>query len=189
MSDNKCRPRAMNIAVYCASSGSLAPCFYEQAESLGKWIGGQGHTLVYGGCSLGLMESVSKGVKATGKGWVIGVAPHILQERGLVSANIDEIVFCDDLTERKRIMMEKSDIFIAMPGSIGTLDEAFSVMAQHVIGIDGKMVIFWNLNGFWEPLFRFFDELGMTGVLRQPMENLYHKAETLKDIIAICEKS
>ncbi len=178
----------MNIAVYCASSNDLAPYFYEQAEALGRWIGHQGHTLVYGGCSLGLMESVSKGVKDAGGGRVVGVAPHILQDRGLVSRNIDDIVFCDDLTERKRIMMQRSDIFIAMPGSIGTLDEAFSVMAQHVIGIDMKMVVFWNLNGFWEPLFKFFEELGKTGVLRQPMENLYHKADTLEDIIRICER-
>lgn len=84
--------------------------------------------------------------------------------------------------------MRESDIFIAMPGSIGTLDEAFTVMAQHTIGIEKKMVVFWNLNGFWEPLFTFFNALKATGVMNNPLEHTYYKADTLEDIIRICEK-
>lgn len=176
------------IAVYCSSSETLDKFYYEQAEKLGKWIGENGHTLVYGGCSLGLMEAVSNGVKATGKGHITGVVPKILIEREKVSQNPDNIIYCDDLTERKRIMMEESDIFIAMPGSIGTLDEAFSVMAQHIIGIDKKMIIFWNLKGFWNGLFDFFETLKPTGVVNKSIEALYLKADTLEEIEELCEK-
>ena len=178
----------MNIAVYCSSSSILDSVYYHQAEELGKWIGCEGHTLVYGGCKLGLMESVSDGVKRAKNGKVIGVVPKILIELDRVSKNSDEIIYCDDLTERKKIMMERSDIFIAMPGSVGTLDEAFSVIAQHSIGIDNKMVIFWNINGFWDGLFSFFESLKTTGVAYKPLENFYYKADSLEDIKKICAK-
>lgn len=178
----------MNIAVYCSSSQELDKKIYQQAEELGKWIGENGHTLVYGGCYLGLMESVSDGVKKTGKGKVIGVVPQILIDRNKVSKNIDDMILCKDLSERKMIMMEKSDVFIAMPGSVGTFDEAFSVMAQHSIGIDNKMVIFWNIDGFWNGLFSFFDSIKNTGVAYKPLEALYYKAETIEEIADICAK-
>lgn len=171
----------MNIAVYCSSSDQLSSEYYHQAEQLGEWIAENNHTLVYGGSRLGLMESVARGVKMTG-GHIIGVLPYIIKERNLVSQYIDETIFCEDLTERKKIMMEKSEIFIVMPGSIGTLDEAFSVMAQHIIGINSKMVIFWNINGFWNELFKFFDSLKNTGVIYKPIHTLYYKADSIDEI-------
>lgn len=172
----------MKIAVYCSSSDNLDPLYYQQTEELGKWIGSCNHTLVYGGASCGLMEAVAKGVRKAGKGNIVGIVPHILADRNLVSSLPDTIIWCNDLTERKQIMMQESDIFIAMPGSIGTLDEAFSVMAQHIIGIDRKMVIFWNINGFWNQLFAFFESIKPTGVVNKSIEALYHRADTLEEI-------
>lgn len=172
----------MRIAVYCSSSDALDSLYYQQAEELGKWIGMNCHTLVYGGARCGLMEAVAKGVRMSGNGNVIGIVPHILAEKNLVSSLPDNIIWCNDLTERKQIMMQESDIFIAMPGSIGTLDEAFSVMAQHIIGIDSKMVIFWNIKGFWNQLFAFFESIKQTGVVNKSIEALYYKADTLEEI-------
>ena len=181
------------IAVYCSSSNSLDAKYYEQAEELGKWIGETGRTLVYGGSSLGLMEAVSRGARkaidvCNGTGKVVGVVPDVLCERKAVSQNPDEVIPCKDLTERKQIMMGRSDVFIAMPGSIGTLDEAFSVMAQHIIGIDRKMVIFWNIDGFWNKFFEFLDWLGTTPVANKDIKSLYYRADTLEEVIALCEK-
>ena len=183
-----------NIAVFCSSSDVLNEKMYQQADALGRWIGQTQRNLIYGGSNLGLMKAVSRGMwmeinsqkSSTQKSEIIGVVPEILIQNKKVSPYNTRQITCKDLTERKMIMMRESDVFIAMPGSIGTLDEVFSVMAQHIIGIDKKKVIFWNIDGFWDKLFELFDSLRSTGVVYKPIESLYLKANTLEEVISFC---
>ena len=172
------------IGIFCSSSNNLDPSYYEQADRLGRWMGNHGKTLVCGGASCGLMETLSRAVHESG-GRVLGVVPRILIDRERVSTYIDEMIVTEDLNDRKQQLVGQSDIIIALPGSVGTLDEVFTVMAASSIGIHDKKVVFWNINGFWSGLFSLFDQMMLTGVVNQPFDSVMVKANTMEEVIRI----
>ena len=177
----------VRIGIFCSSSNKLDSLYYEEADRLGRWMGTHGLTLVYGGANCGLMEATARAVHESG-GKVLGVVPQILIDRNRVSTYIDETILTQDLTDRKQQLIEQSDIIIALPGSVGTLDEVFTVMAANTIGIHDKRVVFWNINGFWNGLFSLFDQLMLTGVVNKPFDSVMVKANTLDDVIRIIEQ-
>ncbi len=176
-----------NIGIFCASSDNMDYPFYIEAGRLGEWIGKEGKTLVYGGANCGLMEATAKAVHENG-GHVVGVVPQILIDRNRVSNYIDTKIQCQDLNDRKQLLIEHSDIIIAMPGSLGTLDEVFTVMASNTIGIHNKRVVFWNIDGFWNELFDLFESLKSKGVVNKPFEDLCDSVNTLEELIEVIEK-
>ena len=175
------------IGIFCSSSNNLDESYYQEADRLGRWIGSHGLTLVYGGANCGLMETLAKAVHEAG-GKVVGVVPQILIDRSRVSTYIDEQILTENLNDRKEQLIEQSDIIIALPGSVGTLDEVFTVMAANTIGIHDKKVLFWNINGFWSDLFSMFDKLVLTGVVNKPFDSVMIKANTLEQVIRVIEK-
>lgn len=154
----------MNICVFC-SANDVAPQYVAAAEKLGRWLGREGHTLVYGGAKLGLMEAVARAAHEAGA-TVVGVVPAILEKTGRASDHIDVRVLCDSLDDRKAIMVERSDLFVALPGGVGTLDEIFTVVAAASIGYHHKRVVLLNIDGFWDSLLAMLDDLQSKGVLR-----------------------
>ena len=154
----------MNICVFC-SANDVAPPYVAAAEKLGRWLGREGHTLVYGGANLGLMEAVARAAHEAGA-TVVGVVPAILEKTGRASDHIDVRVLCDSLDDRKAIMVERSDLFVALPGGVGTLDEIFTVVAAASIGYHHKRVVLLNIDGFWDSLLAMLDDLQSKGVLR-----------------------
>lgn len=154
----------MNICVFC-SANDVAPQYVAAAEKLGRWLGREGHTLVYGGANLGLMEAVARAAHEAGA-TVVGVVPDILEKTGRASDHIDVRVLCDSLDDRKAIMVERSDLFVALPGGVGTLDEIFTVVAAASIGYHHKRVVLLNIDGFWDSLLAMLDDLQSKGVLR-----------------------
>lgn len=154
----------MNICVFC-SANDVAPQYVAAAEKLGRWLGREGHTLVYGGANLGLMEAVARAAHEAGA-TVVGVVPAILEKTGRASDHIDVRVPCDSLDDRKAIMVERSDLFVALPGGVGTLDEIFTVVAAASIGYHHKRVVLLNIDGFWDSLLAMLDDLQSKGVLR-----------------------
>jgi len=171
----------MNICVFCSANDDLEPEYYRLTEELGRWIGSAGHQLVFGGCRLGLMECVAKAVKEAG-GRTVGVIPTIVERGGRVSDNCDVRLMCSDLTGRKALMMERSDVFIALPGGIGTLDEVFSVLAMSSIGYHKKPVLLYDMHGFWQPLLRMLGAMKAGGVLRAGLGESLRVASSLNDI-------
>ena len=176
------------IGVFCASSNEMDAIYYEQAEEFGKWIGKTERTLVYGGARKGLMESLAKSVKENG-GRVFGVVPQKLVRNNMVSDHIDITFHCDALSDRKQWLIGESDIMVALPGSMGTLDEAFSAMAENTFGLHQKKVIFWNINGFWNEFFHFLDRLKAKNVVTKPYEEVMLRADTLDEVIRLIEGS
>lgn len=175
------------IGVFCSSSDNLPSAYYKEAERLGEWIGKTKKTLVYGGANCGLMESVAKGVKNAGSINIIGVVPKILIDKKMVSDLIGIRIPTENLSDRKAWMNKISDIMIAMPGSVGTLDEAFTVMAEDSIGIGSKKVIFWNIEGFWNGLFSMLDNMQTTGVQNKSISEYALRANTFEDVTTIIE--
>ena len=118
----------MKICVFCSANQQIDPAFFAMTEELGAWAAENGHTIVYGGVNQGLMECLGKAVKAHG-GQTIGVVPMIVEKSGRLSEYVDIDIPCDNLSDRKQLMMDQADVFIALPGGIGTIDEVFTVAA------------------------------------------------------------
>ena len=157
------------VAIFCAASENIAPGYFEAAAEVGAMLGRVGATMVYGGARFGLMEATAKAAKATGAR-IVGVVPDILVERDRVSGLLDEQVGCRNLSERKDIMLERSDILVALSGGIGTLDEIFHVLAAATIGYHTKRVVLYNVNGFWNQLLATVEEMSQAGFVRGEVE-------------------
>lgn len=177
-----------SVAVFCAASENIAPGYFEAAASVGRMLGHIGATLVYGGARFGLMEAVAKGAKEAGA-HVVGVVPEILEQRGRVSALIDEKIPCCNLSDRKDIMLAKSDVLVALPGGVGTLDEIFHVAAAATIGYHSKRVILYNVNGFWNRLLAALEELSEAGFVRAGLENIIVVANSIEELESLIEKA
>lgn len=172
------------IGLFCSAADNIAPIFFEKAEELGVWLGKHRKTLVYGGANLGLMECVAKAAKEQGA-TIMGVVPTKLEESGAVSDLLDITFRTDNLSDRKDVILRESDIMIALPGGVGTLDEAFHVMASATIGYHAKKVVFYNVDGFWDPLLAFFRQLEITRFARRPLTSYYEVASTLDELIEL----
>ena len=155
----------MKICVFCSANSQIDNAFFIATKELGQWAAQQGHTIVYGGVNQGLMECVAQAAKVAG-GRTIGSIPTIAEEKGRISDNVDVEILCDNLTDRKQLMMDQGDVFVALPGGIGTLDEVFTVAASATIGYHQKPVILYNIQGFWNPLIATLDDLQAKGMVR-----------------------
>ena len=167
-----------HVGVFCAASDRLDAAYYAMAREFGRWLGGRGLTLV------GLMECVAEGVKAVG-GRAVGVVPRILESKRRVSRLVDEVVPCNDLADRKAIMVERSDVLVALPGGIGTLDEVFTVMAAHSIGYHHKRVVLFALDGFWDGLVGLLQELDRRRFVNVPLSRYLSVARSWDELEAV----
>lgn len=174
----------MKIGIFCSANAHIDPDFFHFTEELGRWIAAQGHSIVFGGVNMGLMECVAKAMKQAG-GHTIGVVPSIVEETGRTSQFNDEVISCQNLSERKQLMLDESDIFIALPGGIGTLDEVFTVAASYTIGYHHKRVILYNMKGFWDSTIQMLDDLQQRGVVRGQWRDYIQVATTLEEIKAL----
>jgi uncharacterized protein (TIGR00730 family) len=170
-----------SVAVFCAASENIAPGYFEAAAEVGTMLGRMRTTLVYGGARFGLMEATAKAAKQAGAR-IVGVVPHILVERDRVSGLLDEQVGCRNLSERKDIMLERSDVLVALPGGIGTLDEIFHVLAAATIGYHTKRVVLYNVNGFWNPLLATVEEMSQAGFVRGEVEKYLIVANSVAEL-------
>jgi uncharacterized protein (TIGR00730 family) len=176
------------VAVFCAASENIDPLYVDAATEVGTLLGSLGSTLIYGGARFGLMEATAKAAKATGAR-VVGVVPAILEERDRVSYLLDEKVSCRNLSERKDIMLERSDVLVALPGGVGTLDEIFHVMAAATIGYHHKHVVLYNVNGFWNGLLAVLNEMNRSGFVRSNLNALLSVATDVEDLKTILMKA
>ena len=170
-----------NVAIFCAASENIAPGYFEAAAEVGAMLGRLGKTMVYGGARFGLMEATAKAAKAAGAR-IVGVVPDILVERDRVSRLLDEQVGCRNLSERKDMMLERSDVLVALPGGVGTLDEIFHVLAAATIGYHTKRVVLYNVNGFWNALLATLDEMSQAGFVRGEMEKYLVVADNIAQL-------
>lgn len=174
----------MKICVFCSANQAIDKMFFRASEELGTWLAENGHELVFGGVNQGLMECIAQATKAAG-GKTIGVVPSIVEATGRTSQYNDVVITCDNLSERKQLMLEKSDVFIALPGGIGTLDEVFTVAASYTIGYHQKRVILYNINGFWNGTIAMLDDLQQQGMVRGEWRNYICVANNLDEIADI----
>ncbi|MBR6716270.1 MAG: TIGR00730 family Rossman fold protein [Prevotella sp.] len=171
----------MKIAIFCSANENIDKDFFALTKELGRWIAANGHSIVFGGANFGLMECIAKSVFEAG-GETIGIVPSILLNGESVSDYTRVVIPCDNLSDRKDLMLAKSDIIIALPGGIGTLDEIFTVAAAATIGYHHKRVILYNMKGFWDSLITMMDDLTMKGMIRGNWQEYIGIANTLEEI-------
>ena len=152
----------MNITVYCGSSMGDNPAFVEAARELGKWIAGAGHGLVYGGSAIGLMGVVA-GAALEGGAHVTGVEPRFFLDSPIAQHDLPELIPVDTMSERKAIMIERGDAFIALPGGLGTLEEMTEIMSRIRLRLTTAPCIFLNIDGFYDTFQAFLEELAAAG--------------------------
>lgn len=173
--------QSFSVAVFCSAATDISPLYFEQTDLLGRWIGEQGWRLVYGGAKLGLMECVARAGKEMGAA-IVGVVPDKLVERNIVSTLLDVTVPVHSLGERKEVMLRESDVFVALPGGLGTLDEVFHVVGESSIGYHSKPVVLYNINGCWDSLLHLLDDLRQQGLLRHDLTGRIEVANTLDEL-------
>ena len=141
----------MNIAVYCSSSNHIPEIYKISAYALGQWMAESGNTLIFGGATGGLMTSISQGASASG-GRITGIIPQAVIRMNRQSTLCTELISVETMSERKAKMQELADVFVVLPGSYGTLDEMFDVIAAAIVGEHKKSLIIVNENGFYDDL-------------------------------------
>ena len=171
----------MKICIFCSANQQIDPEFFTMTEELGKWAAENGHAIVYGGVNQGLMECVGKAAKEHG-GRTIGIVPTIVEKTGRTSDYVEIEIPCDNLTDRKQLMMDQSDVFIALPGGLGTLDEIFTVVASATIGYHQKVVILYNMKGFWDSLIALLNDLQGKGMVRGNWRDYIKTADSIEEI-------
>lgn len=154
----------MNITLYCSSRSKINPQYDECARRIGHWIGSNGHTLVYGGVDRGDMRIAAEACHDAG-GQVIGVVPST--RRGNAWRGNDENLLPEDLNQRKDILINLGDRFIALPGGYGTLDEILSTLSQMMFTLTdfSRRMLIVNIDGIFDPLLAQFEKLAEIGIL------------------------
>lgn len=168
----------MNITVYCGSKTGNDQSYTEAAEALGRWICSRGHSMVYGGGNIGLMGRIAD-VVLEGGGAVTGVIPEFLIEYEIGHTGLHTLEVVQTMSERKNRMIQLGDVFIAMPGGTGTLEEIAEVISLQKLGKHDKPCVFYNINGFYEPLRKQFEDMAAAGfITAQDRERILFAAGT-----------
>ena len=170
------------VCVYCGSGPGTNPRFVEAAIALGKALAENGIRLVYGGGSIGLMGAVATSVLDHG-GAVTGIIPDFLTSRENALTRVQELIVTPDMHERKRLMFERSDAFVALPGGIGTLEELVEQLTWQQLGRHAKPILLANIDGFWEPLLALLAHMRATAFIRPTLTVDILKAERVEDIL------
>ena len=155
---------AFSVCVYCGSKFGADPRFSDLATEVGRWIGQHGGQLVYGGGRNGLMGLVADSTRAAG-GRVVGIIPKALVEREWAHTGCDELHVVDTMHERKRMMMERADAFVALPGGIGTFEELFEVWAWRQLGYHDKPIGILSSQGYYERMMAFMAQVVEDGFM------------------------
>ena len=170
------------VCVYCGCGPGTNPRFVETAIAFGKTLADDGIRLVYGGGSVGLMGAVAKSVLDHG-GAVTGIIPEFLTARENALKRVQELIVTPDMHERKRLMFEHSDAFVALPGGIGTLEELVEQLTWQQLGRHAKPILLANIDGFWEPLLALLAHMRETEFIRPNLQVDILKAERVEDIL------
>ncbi|HEX2553262.1 MAG TPA: TIGR00730 family Rossman fold protein [Microvirga sp.] len=179
-------PVIRSICVYCGSGFGSDPAFAQAAEALGRAMAEQGISLVYGGGNVGLMGTVARAVLDNG-GHVTGIIPDFLKSRERMLDDVQETLVVSDMHTRKRLMFEKADAFVALPGGIGTLEELVEQMTWSQLGRHSKPILMLSTKGFWRPLLTLLAHMREQGFIRPGLELSYLVAERVEEVIPMLE--
>lgn len=179
----RAQPRPIrSICVYCGSSPGINPAYAEAARTLGRALAENGVGLVYGGGGLGLMGEIARSVLAHG-GRVTGIIPEFLSEKERMLLEATELNVVKDMHDRKRLMFDKADAFVALPGGIGTLEELVEQLTWAQLGRHNKPIVLVDIEGFWSPLVELLAHLRCEGFIRRDMDVRLRTVDRAEDVL------
>jgi hypothetical protein len=170
------------MCVYCGSGTGKNPLYVKAAATLGQSMAKEGIALVYGGGSLGLMGEVARSVLKH-KGQVTGIIPQFLSEKERMLRDVHELIVTEDMHQRKRLMFERSDAFVALPGGIGTLEELIEQLTWAQLGRHTKPIILANIDGFWQPLLALLAHMREEAFIRTGLDVRFVTVDRAEDIV------
>lgn len=177
----------MNICIYGASSATIDNTYISDGEKLGSIMSEHNHNLVFGGGASGLMGAVARGMSATGKGKIIGIAPSFMNVDGILYDGCSVFLYSETMRERKQLMDENSDAFIVTPGGIGTFDEFFEILTLKQLGRHNKPIAILNTNGYYDHLKSFLQNSIDEKFMNPACADLIYFSENPEDIINYIE--
>lgn len=172
------------LCVFCGSSSGSDPEYSLAAADLGRLIGARGLGLVYGGSNIGLMGILADSALASGAS-VTGVIPHALAEKEVAHRGLTDLRIVQTMHERKALMADLADAFIAMPGGYGTFDELCEILTWAQLGIHTKAVGLLNTLGYWDPFLRFLDHAVEAGFLKPGHRRLIEVRSTAEELVDV----
>src|SRR4029077_14984125 len=175
-----------SICVYCASGPGKNPAFMDAAKTFGRILAENGIRLVYGGGSAGLMGALAESVIDHG-GAVTGVIPDFLVNREHMLLSVQERLITRDMHERKWVMFERADAFVALPGGVGTLEELVEQLTWAQLGRHNKPILIANINAFWDPLLELLDHMKRSGFIHSELAIDYKVVDRAQDILPAIE--
>lgn len=173
-----------NICVYCGANAGSDPAYVEAARTLGRAMAKNGIGLVYGGASVGLMGEIARAVIKAG-GHVTGVIPARLPTNEVPLSKVQEMIHVDTFHERKMLMFERSDAFVALPGGVGTLEELVEQITWVQLAHHSKPVVIANIENYWQPLLTLFSQMRSLRFIPPSLEVTYHVVERAQEIIPL----
>ena len=174
----------MTICVFASSSQDLDPRYNEAAKQLGRLIASQGHTLVNGAGSTGLMRHVSDGALDAG-GRVVGIIPKFMVDKRLDYDRLQEVVVTADMHQRKQMMQQMSDAIVALPGGVGTLEELLEAITWRQLKLIDKPIILLNTLNYFDPLADMLSQAARQGFMKTCHTSLYALAETPDEVMSL----
>ncbi|PWL79739.1 TIGR00730 family Rossman fold protein [Candidatus Gastranaerophilales bacterium] len=171
-----------NVCVFASSSGKVDRIYFEEADKLGKLLAKSGYNLVYGGSSLGLMWACAGAAKHSGAK-IYGIMPEKLYNMGVSTEEGVELSITPCMRTRKSKMDEISDAVVALPGGFGTLEELSEMIVQKQLGYNAKPIVILNINGFYDKLIEFFDEIILQNFGRGQNREIYYVAKSSDDAV------
>jgi len=172
----------MNICVFCSSSNAIPELYFQEAQELGKLIGANHHTIVYGGATVGLMHAVAESARQAGA-ISIGIIPESIHKRRLSSPLDHEQIVTPNMRDRKYLMRKRSDAFIALPGGFGTLEEILEVITLKQLQYHQKPIVFINTNGFFNSLIEQFERAYRESFSKEEYKSTYFIAANSMEAI------
>lgn len=172
----------MNVVVYCGSNPGENPEYARSAVELGKWIAESGNALVYGGSSVGLMGLIARVVLEHG-GEVYGVEPQFFIEAGVEQQDLTELHIVETMGERKAKMIELGDVFVALPGGVGTLEEISEIMSRIRLHMTKGPCFCLNIDGFYTPLAQLIENMHMHDFIEHWDKNAYLFPDSVEELI------
>jgi uncharacterized protein (TIGR00730 family) len=175
------------VTVYCSSSKRVAQIYLDAARELGEAIAREKWVLVYGGNNIGCMGILADAARA-GDGKVVGITPQLMVDKGIGDQKCDELIVTEGMRERKRLMEERGDAFVVLPGGIGTLEEVFEILVGKSLGYHHKQIVLVNVGNFFGPLLTMLEHGMKEGFIKERVKELIFAAGNVQEAVQYLKK-
>jgi TIGR00730 family protein len=170
-----------SVCVYCGSSSRVADVYKDAAHALGEGLARRDIQLVYGGGRVGLMGIMADAALAAG-GSVVGIIPEHIRSAEVEHTGLTELLVVDSMHTRKRLMVDRSDAFVVLPGGFGTMDEAFEILTWKQLRLHDKPIVIVDVDGYWRPLLSLVDHMVAQGFARTSHRALFSVVDEVDDV-------